>query len=588
MLKRSFISIAFAIMAMQPLGASATDLTSAFSSLVGGGSVTTTGPGSHSSATRNVFVAGGVEARFPRGTTRVSLISVTPPSMPTAGCGGISAHFGGFSFVGGAQIEQLIKNIGQNAIGVAVGVVLKELCPICQSVISEMTNLAQQASRLSIDSCAVATNIVQSLAKDDRGDSKVALKGTCGSYAASTGLSKDSLSVMQGVDSVCGTMGSAMKQIDTILKKAEGKDKDGKPSPDGPSEEAIQSKAEIKYMNTWGNKTWNTLNAVFGPLVEVTDDNGQVFPGDKIPKLTPEELDTQFRNRVLLMNLIGTEIVTAPGDKRGNAMEFKNVINPSLSAKNLFDLYMCGAAPKYEAGNAEGIVKTRNSAAYCKYFYGNPADKDVGSKGSNAGFNWVVWECPKKDNMGNDNIGTCVLMEQKTLQSSDLLKGAGFLPQVESILFDAVKAVRENEKEFKPEFIKLTQSVNFPIYQAINAAAVYPAATNDLLSTMSVLVAESLVYTQLEDLLAAQGRNPDYAGLQRESAARLYEALAEMNRSHLSRKESYGRLMTMQEGAVHAIRQVNLAVQKQVLTPELLGNTRYGIQNANAVAEPKK
>lgn len=590
MLKRSFITLALAIMAMQPLGASATDLDKAFASLIGSGSANVEGPGSHSSSTRNIFVAGGIEARFPRGSTRVSLISITPPTMPSAGCGGISAHFGGFSFVSGAQIEQLIKNIGQNSIGVAVGVVLKELCPICQSVIAEMTNLAQEASRLSIDSCAVATNLVQTLARDDRNDSSTAVKGACGSYATASGEASDHLKAMQGIDSVCGSLKSAMGRIDKVIKSAEGRDKDGKPTTAKPTEEEKKTAAELRYLNAWGNKTWNTLNAVFGPLGVVTDEGGKVVPELTPPNMTEAQKRIQLRNRMVLMNLIGTEIVVSPEDKRGNAVPYKNVINPSLSAKNVFDLYMCGTAPSYANGGASDIdkIKTRNSAGYCKYFFGNPGDSKIGSEGQNGGFDWVVWECPEKDNLGGDNSGNCILMEQKKLQNTSFLQGPGFLPQVEAILYNAVEAVRTNKDQFDPEFIRLTNSVNFPIYQAINAAAVYPAATNDLLSTMSVLVAESLVYTQLEDLLAAQGRNPDYANLQQQSAARLYEALAEMNRQHLSRKESYGRLMTMQEGAVHAIRQVNLAVQKQVLTPELLGNNRYGTHVANSVTETKK
>jgi hypothetical protein len=385
---------------------------------------------------------------------------------------------------------------------------------------------------------------------------------------------------MQGIDSVCGDLNKAMGTVQGFINSMEGLDKDGKPTSTKPTPEQRQAAAEVKYLNAWGNKTWNTLNALYGPLRTPIGESGvaEPIPGATSLELTGDELQTAFRNRMLLLNLIGTEIVTKPGDTRGNAMPFQDVVNKSLSPKNLFDLFMCGAAPAYnEAGNPVEFAQTSNSRVYCKDFY----------NGSKGGYNWVLWECPEKDNAGLDNMGSCVLMKPVALQDTSILRGLGFLPQTEILLRKAVQAVRENDpKGFDPAFIKLTQTVNFPIYQAVNAAAVYPASTDDLLSTMSILVSESLVYAQLEDLLAAQGRNPQYAALQRESAVRVYQALEEVNRAHLSQRESYGRLMTMQEGAVQAIRQVNLAIQKQVLTPELLGNTRFGASAVKSVTPP--
>jgi hypothetical protein len=577
MLKRFFTYFVLAVGVLQSTGANATDLDRAFSSLVGGNAMATgSGPSMQSTATRQVFVAGGIEARFPRSKGTVSLLSITPPTMPTAGCGGISAHFGGFSFVSGAQIEQLIKNIGQNAVGMVVSVVIKTLCPICDAVIQAMTKLAQDAAKLAVDSCAVATNIVNTVASTAAASGTTGSTGTnpaltstvCGKNVSISGGSEDYLSAVQGIDSVCGSLSSAMAAVGKAIRKAEGKD--------GPAGEASvadkESRDEMMRDNAWGNTTWNALNAIYG-VIETAN--------------TDEQKD-DLRNRMLLMNVLGTEIITDKDEKATTYLP-DNGENSTLSGKQLFELFMCGAPANYTEGGESGAwLKTRNTREYCKYFYGSPADKVVGGLGQNGGYSYWVYECPPADLQGNPNFKSCLHMRKVALKDSTMLKGVGFLAQTEILLSEAVEAVRTNKKGgFDPRFLALANSVNFPIYQAVNAAAVYPASTADLMSTMSVLVAESLVYAKLEEVVRPQGKNADRMTIKRDLALRVYDVLENMNKMHLAQKESYGRMMSVQEGAVHSIRQINLAIQKQVMTPELLGNNKMSAAMANSVTESK-
>lgn len=570
MLKRVLTYLILAITVQQTSVAQATDLNAAFSSLIGGnGMASVSGPGAYKTDTRNVFVAGGIEARFPRTKSSVSLLSISPPTMPTAGCGGISAHFGGFSFVSGEQIEQLIKNIGQNAVGMVVSVVIKTLCPICDAVIQAMTKLAADAAKLSIDSCAVATNIVSSVIGEGAQSSHIT--SVCGKNVTVGGKEGDYLSAINGINAVCSNMTSAMETVGKAIRSAEGKD--GKPAA-GATAADIETAKEIRSNNRYGNTTWNLLNEVYGPIKDFDSEEGR------------EDL----RNRMLLLNVLGTTIWTEGKEPGLPNNPFETGKNATLSPKQLFDLFMCGAPANFtETGAVGSYDRNRNTLAYCKFFYGSSSDKSLGYLGQDGGYNWTVYECPRLDaNNADGNWKECLNMRPIALKDSMLLKGSGFLTQTDAILIDAVEAVKNNKGPFSDKFMQLVAAVNFPIYQAVNAAAIYPSSTGDLMSTMSILVAESLVYAKLEDVTRPQGKNANDMKIKRELALRIYDVLEAMNKQHLSQKESYGRMMTIQEGAAHSIRQINLAIQKQVLTPELLGNSKYGQSAIDSIKQQQK
>lgn len=570
MLKRILTHLVLAATLLQASTVHATDLSSAFQTLVGdNGMGTASGPGSYSTDSRNVFVAGGVEVRFPRSKTSVSLLSITPPTMPTAGCGGISAHFGGFSFVSGDQIEKLIKNIGQNAVGMVVSVVIKTLCPICDAVIQAMTKLAAEAAKLSIDSCAVATNLVHMAIGD--GGQDAGITSSCGKQVTQSGTESDWLKAMNGIDAVCSNLTSAMQKVGGAIRRAEGKGQDGMATNVKPTAIDQETAKDNRKHNRYGNTTWNLLNEAYG----------------KIDFNSPTA-QTELRNRMLLMNVLGTTIYREQDESMSKPVESETGKPPTISAKQMFDLFMCGAPTSYTAAGTVGAgstASTRNTRNYCNLFYGDSKKMDGGQSG---GYDWWVYECPRVG-AGNeqDNWETCLTVKVRRLHESEILRGSGFLAQTETLLLGAVNSVKNNDDKFDPRFLKLVQTVNFPLYQAVNAAAIYPASTGDLMTTMSVMVAESLVYAKLEEITAPQGRNPNDIKIKAELAQRVYEVLENMNRMHLSQREAYGRMMTVQEGAMHSIRQINLAIQKQVMTPALLGNVKFSEATVNAMSEKK-
>jgi len=104
------------------------------------------------------FNGGGLSISYP--VQNLRFIDYQPIQF-SAGCGGISAHFGGISFVDGAEIVRMIQVIGQNAQGAVVKLALSTLCPQCETIINEINTLMEAAASLSINSCEVATAMVE-------------------------------------------------------------------------------------------------------------------------------------------------------------------------------------------------------------------------------------------------------------------------------------------------------------------------------------------------------------------------------------------------------------------------------------------
>src|SRR5690606_10290355 len=97
-------------------------------------------------------------------------------------------------------------------------------------------------------------------------------------------------------------------------------------------------------------------------------------------------------------------------------------------------------------------------------------------------------------------------------------------PRVSRLLDSAVDAVRSN-KEMPEEVIDLMQTAPYPLYQAVNAAAVYPVAAADLLDSISVLVAESASAAMMEEFIRWHGRDGANSCTTEEQVKRVIETI---------------------------------------------------------------
>lgn len=527
--------------------AAASGLQSAFDKLMPkGAALAVNEPGRYQSGARNAFIAGGLEMRFPRQVQSAQLFSFTPPSGIVAGCNGISAHFGGFSFISGKEFEQMVKGIASGvALGFVTMITLKSLCPMCADVVTTLKNAAQMAARLSIDSCKLG----QEAYKKYKGEPNTFSDTLCGAETSDKGMATDFFASINGA---CKSIAGASKATAEAAGVGTGT---------GAKDKAQQ--LEFGCVLGTGNVTWGTLGGATGERASTTSDEDYI-------------------RKIITMNMMGAVLrhgeksMTCETEKSG-VLKTEDATGktqiycpPVVSAKDITGAYMCGT-------NAEALATSGGAAAksYCSTFFEATADTPDGS----ASFKGVT---KKKILMCADGDKTnCTDLVLKDFASAEIATGKGFLVKVSEILQRAVNNVR-NDTPMDEETMALIQAAPYPLYQAINAAAVYPVAAADLLDSISILVAESAVSTMMEENLRYEGRGEGTpACTSEEQIKRVLETLATATAENRNRRSLMAQNIAVQQGLKEQIRQINLAIQQQVMSPDLL------MQNAMAAALTK-
>lgn len=549
------------LVAMQPVVASATDLNAAFGNLLGPGAAASINkPGNYQSGARNSFVAGGLEMRVPRASSTAQLFSVTPPKV-TAGCNGISATFGGFSFISGAEFEQSLKSIASGAaLGFVSMMVMKTMCPPCEAVVQFLKTAAQQAARLSKDSCQWGQELAQKfMAGESSTGDPVAV---CGTTISGSGGTTDFLKAM---NSACDSVKSA---VDSIV------DANPEAKTNGDAKGALQCAVGAGM----GNMTWQRLSA---------------FDAEGAGGSAPTCDTDGCRRKLLLLNLLGAELGydgsnqvscatsgSGSGDPLSPEAADKDGVakpvfcKPRLNAQDAVGLFMCG-----EPGAASTPVGSSSTrvAEYCQSFF-ESSTSSAATGGSLAHLKEMqVYSCL-------DGPANCQVLALSP--ASVLMGGQGFLVSVNNLLRKGVDAVRTNKK-MPTDVIALMQVAPYPLYQAINAAAVYPAAADDLVDSMSILVAEQAAVAYLDDALRLQGRATAKAKgcATPQQASKILEMVGAMRAASKARRQEIGQNIAIQEALTEQIRQINLTIQKQVMTQDMLASGQFA-QGVNAALAP--
>jgi conjugative transfer pilus assembly protein TraH len=117
-----------------------------------------TTPGALNSNMNGSLIGGSVYARTPNSV--INPIVISPPQV-SAGCGGISATLGGFSYVSATKLMDFFRKVIQQAVPVAFQLALKQMFPAIAQIVSDFNTFAQRATSMSQNSCAMATGLVQ-------------------------------------------------------------------------------------------------------------------------------------------------------------------------------------------------------------------------------------------------------------------------------------------------------------------------------------------------------------------------------------------------------------------------------------------
>src|SRR5574337_326643 len=126
-----------------------------------GAAVNTTTPQAIASQSAVGYSGGGLSWRVPN--KNFQPFAITPPSIK-AGCGGIDAYLGAYSFPNKDAFVQALRNFGQAAIGYFFELALRTMAPEIMVTLDEINRIAQEVNQFSINSCQAARKSVDLVA----------------------------------------------------------------------------------------------------------------------------------------------------------------------------------------------------------------------------------------------------------------------------------------------------------------------------------------------------------------------------------------------------------------------------------------
>jgi conjugative transfer pilus assembly protein TraH len=116
-----------------------------------------TGPAAYEGQAMNLYTGGSLFLRTP--SRNYQLLSAAAPSL-RGGCGGIDAFAGAFSFINVDQFVAMLRNIGQNALGLFFMTALQSMAPDIMEAIKYLNKVAQDVNTMGINSCEAAKGLM--------------------------------------------------------------------------------------------------------------------------------------------------------------------------------------------------------------------------------------------------------------------------------------------------------------------------------------------------------------------------------------------------------------------------------------------
>lgn len=129
----------------------------ALDSIMEGVYTNTTDSGAFKSQKMGHFQGGSYYARFP--TKSINVAMFDPPRIQ-AGCGGIDLFGGSFSFISGDEIVQILRSIGQNALGLLFHMGIQAISQPLSTLLSHWSDKLQQMNQALRNTCAAANKLV--------------------------------------------------------------------------------------------------------------------------------------------------------------------------------------------------------------------------------------------------------------------------------------------------------------------------------------------------------------------------------------------------------------------------------------------
>lgn len=143
---------------------------------------------------------------------QLQVVSFTPPSL-NAGCGGIDAYLGSFSYLNSEQLTQFVQQLMTNAAGYLFDLALQTTVPELKQAKDFLQNLASNINSSNISSCQAAQGIIGGLWPTNT----VQSQKICQDIAGETNMFADWAASRQGC-TVGGQMNNAFSRAPDNMK----------------------------------------------------------------------------------------------------------------------------------------------------------------------------------------------------------------------------------------------------------------------------------------------------------------------------------------------------------------------------------
>lgn len=526
--------------------AQASSINNAFNSLLSGTTSATTNGGIFSGKTHTTITGGGYNINFAP-SSNVNLISVTPPSL-SAGCGGISAFFGGMSYINGAQIQKLLQNISQ---GVTAGLFLAAMgaiCPQCEQWIAKAEDWLQKASQLAINGCQMGMSIAQDMANK----AMSASHHKCINLAAATNTSTDTLAASQ---STCNGQSATESYLKGVWDNAFGG------AANSTSKTTANQCVAMQEADGAGNTTWVALHSIGG--------------WRNFPYVSD-----------LLMSLVGTKTSSLKGKQYGTVA---GTINPN----QFVTFYECGTDPAawQQTAYLQNLAQGTSSGSLNVATGGNSMGSvftqmkqhclDSLNQSGYRSTQLKVLACVDSSGNVESSDFTNGCLHVKAVPASDMNNwnlnasggpgSAGFEYYVLNTLAEGVYEVANN-KPITANVIELINVSPFPLYKALNIAAVYPSVADSIISDNAEALGMmlSLAWVQHQLKMVNAGMNGKPACLLAGIMKAYHKAELSMNSEIRTKFKQINTIYTHEQMVINQVKDVNQAILNNIYSDGLM------------------
>ncbi|AOV18765.1 hypothetical protein BJI67_16120 (plasmid) [Acidihalobacter aeolianus] len=466
------------------------------------------------------------------------------------------------SFVNGQQIQAVLQQISQGVVAGLFLAAVGSLCPQCEQWITKIEDWLQKASALAINGCHMGMAIAQDMANT----ALSATNNKCINLAAATNNSTDVFAAQQ---TTCNGGSATATYLKNVWSNAFGTGS-GSTSPTTANEcVAMQS------VYGSGNTTWALLNNVSAWQDE--------------PYLS-----------ILLMSYMGTSswnkaTTTNPSGVYG-------FHEPTINADQLVHVFMCGTDPSsWTTPTYIASLGGSSGAQMYSVLTGiqNACNKQYGTGTTGGGLQLLYCatdtgqinqtsaylpECAPGQTTGCTTAGTqsysgCANVKAWPLSNLDsiafsntpVIGTTGFEYDVLNTLAEGVYDIK-NDLPIAKSVIQLINISPFPLYKALNIAAVYPSVSAQIISDNAEALGTILALAYLRHILTTMSKGSDGKTLCIPRG--LYRAFSKSERElHVTIQQNFknvDQLYQHEEQIIQSVKQVNQAILQRVYAQGLM------------------